>query len=87
MSLPAAARRSERIAGRRKKAELRNISLYDAIELLFVHRHVIPSDALRSLQDIYTCASANRFNGEPYETWWMEPAHFRKHIYGRTHSF
>lgn len=67
------------MATRREKVELGNISLYDAIEVLYFSRHSLPSDVLRSIQDIYTCASANRRNGEPFETWWFEPEHFRKH--------
>lgn len=42
------------------------VTIYDAVEVLYAHRHTLPNDALRSLQGIYLCASAARF-GELYE--------------------
>lgn len=45
-------------------------NVYDAVEMLTRHRHRLPSDILRSLESIWTCASAARF-GEPYEKFWL----------------
>lgn len=49
----------------------RDRDIYAATEILSRHRHILPSDVLRTLQGIYCCASAARF-GELYETWWIE---------------
>jgi hypothetical protein len=54
------------------------MSIYEATEVLFASRHVLPSDVIRSLADIYTCASAARY-GEPHETGWLDPDRFRDH--------
>lgn len=43
----------------------------DAVAVLFAARHTLAPDILRSLQDIWACASAARY-GEPYESWWLE---------------
>lgn len=40
----------------------------DAVTLLFAARLTLAPGILRSLQDIWVCASAARY-GEPYETW------------------
>ena len=45
------------------------MSVYDAAEVLFEHRHDLPSDILRTIQNVWTCASQARF-GEPYEAFW-----------------
>lgn len=43
--------------------------VYEAVELLFRHRHNLAPDVLRSLADIWSCASAARY-GEPHEEFW-----------------
>lgn len=48
-----------------------NISVNDAVEVLFAKRHSLPNDVLRSLAGIWICASAARF-GEPYEDAWPD---------------
>lgn len=48
----------------------RNV-VYAACAVLFRCRHELPSDILRSLADIWICASAARF-GAPFETWWWD---------------
>jgi len=40
--------------------------VYNAVEVLFRYRHLLPNDVLRSVQSIYGCTSAARF-GEEYE--------------------
>jgi hypothetical protein len=45
--------------------------VYAATAVLFHHRHELPNDVLRSLADIWMCASAARF-GQPFETWWWD---------------
>ena len=50
-------------------------ALADAIDVLYRHRHELDPSALRSLQDIWACASAARY-GQPYETWFTEDAEF-----------
>jgi hypothetical protein len=54
------------------------LSIYDATEVLFTNRHRLPSDILRTLANIYTCASGAKY-GAPHETWWMEPEFFENH--------
>jgi hypothetical protein len=49
-----------------------------ATEVLFRRRHSLPSDIIRSLQDIWVCASAARF-GKPYEDFIPEPEFFTDH--------
>lgn len=59
---------------RELEAEVTRLSTTDpvsqAVDVLFAHRHTLPPDVLRSMQDIWTCASAAR-SGEPFEvrTW------------------
>ena len=48
-----------------------HIDPYDAVEAIAKCRHHLPSDILRSLGDIWFCASAARF-GQPYEPFWKE---------------
>jgi hypothetical protein len=57
-----------------------SISVHDAVEVLFANRHTLPNDVLRSLANIWICASAARF-GEPYETYWWDAdsPRFRDH--------
>ena len=43
--------------------------LPSAIDVLWRCRHSLAPDVLRTLADIWTCASAARY-GEPYERWW-----------------
>jgi hypothetical protein len=45
--------------------------VYPAVEVLFRERHRLPSDVLRSLAGIWTCASAARY-GEPHERFWED---------------
>jgi hypothetical protein len=40
----------------------------EAVDVLFRERHRLAPDILRSLQDIWNCASAARY-GEPCEDW------------------
>jgi hypothetical protein len=42
-----------------------------AVEVLAVCRHSLTPDVLRSLADIWVCASAARW-GKPYKTWWLD---------------
>jgi hypothetical protein len=51
------------------------MSVQQAIEVLSEHRHRLTPDALRSLQDIWACASAALY-GEPYETWFTDDPEF-----------
>jgi hypothetical protein len=51
------------------------VTLTDAIDVLFRHRHELTPDALRSLQDIWACGSAARY-GQPYETWFTDDPEF-----------
>jgi hypothetical protein len=51
------------------------MSVQEAIDVLFSHRHHLTPDALRSLQDIWACGSAARY-GEPYETWFTDDPEF-----------
>jgi hypothetical protein len=53
------------------------ITVHDAVEVLFAQRHDLPPDVLRSLADIWVCASAARY-GEPHEPFW-EDAEFTGH--------
>jgi len=53
-------------------------TVYEAVAVLFAARHTLPSDVLRSLQDIWICASAARF-GEPYEGWEVDAQAYRDH--------
>jgi hypothetical protein len=45
--------------------------VYAAVEVLAHYRHSLTPDVLRSLADIWVCASAARW-GRPYETWWLD---------------
>jgi hypothetical protein len=45
--------------------------VYEAVNTLFTFRHSLTPDVLRSLADIWVCASAARW-GKPYETWWLD---------------
>jgi hypothetical protein len=47
--------------------------VYAVVEVLAAYRHSLTPDVLRSLADIWVCASAARW-GEPYETWWLDLA-------------
>ena len=47
----------------------------EALDILFYARHHLEPDTLRSLQNIYLCASAARY-GEPHEAGWVEDAEF-----------
>lgn len=47
----------------------------EAIEVLSRERHRLAPDIIRSLQDIWACASAARY-GEPYETWFTDDPEF-----------
>lgn len=42
-----------------------------AAAVLYRHRHRLTPNILRTIQDVWVCASAARY-GEPYETWWVE---------------
>lgn len=42
----------------------------DAVNTLWLHRHHLPTDALRTLADAWSCASAAQ-HGEPYEPFWQ----------------
>lgn len=55
-------------------------TIYEAIDALYVMRHHLSSDAIRSLQGIYRCAAAARY-GQPHETGWVEddPAFYVTH--------
>jgi hypothetical protein len=46
-----------------------------AIEVLFRERHRLAPNIIRSLQDIWACASAALY-GEPYETWFLDDPEF-----------
>jgi hypothetical protein len=50
----------------------------EAIEVLFAERHNLGPDVLRSIQDIWHCASAARY-GEPYEAWEYGPEFYADH--------
>ena len=39
--------------------------------LRIFHLDTLPADVLRSLADIWVCASAAQW-GQPYETWWLD---------------
>jgi hypothetical protein len=54
------------------------MSVQEAIDVLFEHRHHLDPDVLRSLRDIWDCASAARY-GEPYETWDTDPEFYATH--------
>jgi len=54
------------------------MTVAQAIEVLFRHRHHLDPSALRSLRDIWDCASAARY-GEPYETWDPDPEFYATH--------
>jgi hypothetical protein len=43
----------------------------EAAAVLYRHRHRLSPDILRTIQEVWVCASAARY-GEPYETWWVE---------------
>ncbi|MCA1704281.1 MAG: hypothetical protein LC808_13875, partial [Actinobacteria bacterium] len=45
---------------------LAHLDPYTAVDCLFRHRHQLANDTLRTLQGVWSCASAARF-GEPYE--------------------
>src|SRR5581483_7664097 len=52
---------------------------YQAVSILHQHRHHLTPDILRTIQDIWVCASAARY-GAPYETGWAEdPDAYRDH--------
>lgn len=50
----------------------------EAVAALFRARHSLPADVLRSLQDIWFCASAAQY-GEAHEDPPWEPEDFREH--------
>ena len=51
----------------------------DAVAVFFAGRHSLAPDILRSLQDMWVCASAARY-GKPYETWQLgDPDAYRTH--------
>ena len=55
------------------------MTVKEAIEVLFRDRHYLEPDVLRSLQDIYLCASAARY-GQAYESQWADdPAFYSEH--------
>jgi hypothetical protein len=54
------------------------MTVQQAIEVLFAERHNLSPDALRSLRDIWDCASAARY-GEPYEPWEFDPEFYAAH--------
>src|SRR5262245_46228897 len=56
-------------------AEDQLITVDEAVEVLFHWRHTLTPDLLRSLQNIYLCASAARY-GAPHETDWVEDPEF-----------
>lgn len=50
-----------------------------AAAVLYRHRHRLSPDILRTIQDVWVCASAARY-GEPFETGWAEdPTAYRDH--------
>ncbi len=49
-----------------------------AVNLLFARRHRLAPDVLRSLADIWVCASAARY-GAPAEEFWSDPELFTGH--------
>jgi len=51
-------------------------AVYEAINVLYVHRHSLPTDVLRSMQSIYLCASAARY-GALHEVGWLDEDEFR----------
>jgi len=53
-------------------------TVYEAVEVLFLHRHSLPADVLRSMQSIYLCASAAQY-GEPYERGWLDEEEIASH--------
>jgi hypothetical protein len=50
----------------------------EAIEVLFAERHSLGPDVLRSIQHIWHCASAARYDG-PYEAWDYGPDFYADH--------
>ena len=42
----------------------------DAVNTVWLYRHHLPTDALRTLADAWSCASAAH-HGEPYEPFWQ----------------
>lgn len=53
-------------------------TVQDALDVLFASRHQLAPDALRSLRDIWDCASAARY-GQPYEPWDYDPEFYATH--------
>ncbi|MDW3849678.1 hypothetical protein NMK34_23980 [Micromonospora sp. BRA006-A] len=51
------------------------VTVHDAVEVLYAHRHTLPADILRSLQSIYLCASAANY-GQPYEQGWLDEGEY-----------
>jgi hypothetical protein len=55
------------------------VTVTEAVEVLFRNRHHLTPDVLRSLQDIYLCASAARY-GQAYESQWVDaPVFYSEH--------
>jgi hypothetical protein len=54
------------------------MTVQEAVGVLFARRHHLGPDVLRSLQDIWACASAARYGG-PYEAWDFDPEFYATH--------
>jgi len=54
------------------------MNVREATKVLFANRHSLPLGIIRSLADIYICATGARY-GEPHETGWPDPGQFRSH--------
>jgi NTP pyrophosphatase (non-canonical NTP hydrolase) len=47
------------------------VDLQQAAAVLYLHRHRLSPDMLRTIQDLWVCASAARYGG-PFETGWAD---------------
>lgn len=71
----AAARVTVLNGGPAPAAPVKPPTIHEAIDVLFRDRHSLASDIIRSLGDIWACASAAAY-GEPAETWFTDDPEF-----------